>query len=722
MAAGCAGAPPHAQSNGVPTDTELMSIGSFNDWLRRYYRMPLSHAKERTALRERLIGALVSQKATNYEAGLSQFEAIAALYRREDWDQCRLSQKLKPVAESLYTLASHRGDEAGALSALLALECLSNRKQSYHVEYQKLADWTQRARVFGGGEGSEGLSQIWSVHAELTPSSRVIHQTAKIYSDQRATLDRIVRNVADRSGSASQAMLGRLQALLREIKKSPYALAEVYLRVEAFDEAASVLRKLKRISGDEAPLADLIEEAAHDRERLVELVRVYAQSNMLTGLLALCRYGVREHRDDARFSMCLARLSAADNDANNAMGWYELALSQEPDSRQTFDEVLQTYRVLIEQREMDTNPASLRTIAEHAKTVLDTRMAHWKQPPPPLSASVLYRLLGQAEMNAGDVDKAERYFQQSLKDNASVEVYQYLGLLYTKLGRFKEAIAKFESGLSKAKDTPTAARDFERAELLNQLADASRLSGDDAKAKSAYRQALGAWQKVYSQKLSQLPSEVKGSDDDNGLRGIAANGSPGRNLLMLSELHIGIIWGRLGDVSKMATSFRKTLQMGPQWKEAYGQMLSFLASKRSIGNQDVELGLEIYRQALRQLTLDADWKVYFALWCQNLIERLPASAQVAWQDDKAMLLRGLTEGATWSARLASFGEGKLKGDPLLKYAASVGERTEAYFYQAMKLLAASDKAGAKAMLGKVIDLKMVGFYEYVMAQELMAGL
>jgi hypothetical protein len=93
---------------------------------------------------------------------------------------------------------------------------------------------------------------------------------------------------------------------------------------------------------------------------------------------------------------------------------------------------------------------------------------------------------------------------------------------------------------------------------------------------------------------------------------------------------------------------------------------------------------------------------------------------VALEGDVQQVLSDLAQGSDWFAKLAQFASGKLSFDQLLAAGRDIGERTEAQFYESMRRLGSGDHQGARELLQRVLQGQMVSFYEYAIAQELLA--
>jgi lipoprotein NlpI len=126
------------------------------------------------------------------------------------------------------------------------------------------------------------------------------------------------------------------------------------------------------------------------------------------------------------------------------------------------------------------------------------------------------------------------------------------------------------------------------------------------------------------------------------------------------------------------------------------------------------VGQSIVQRAQRQLTLDPEWRVYFSLWVQAIAGRTHAAVPA----DVTRMLTRLARSDTWWGRLAQFGVGTLDHAKLVSYAKTRGERVEADFYEGARRLEKGELAEARIMFQRVLESRMVSFFEFQMAQEL----
>jgi hypothetical protein len=143
----------------------------------------------------------------------------------------------------------------------------------------------------------------------------------------------------------------------------------------------------------------------------------------------------------------------------------------------------------------------------------------------------------------------------------------------------------------------------------------------------------------------------------------------------------------------------------------YATILSHLVSAKP----NYDLASMVWHRSQLQLSLPPEWKVYFTLWIQFIAARAgqpPAEEHVE-------LLRRLGGSSSWWGKLASFGAGEIDYEGLLSVASSLGERTEAIYYEGTRRFAAGDPDGAFEQFQRVLDTNMVSFYEFEMARQLL---
>jgi pentatricopeptide repeat protein len=158
-------------------------------------------------------------------------------------------------------------------------------------------------------------------------------------------------------------------------------------------------------------------------------------------------------------------------------------------------------------------------------------------------------------------------------------------------------------------------------------------------------------------------------------------------------------------------AFRLAIRLDPDRSETYGTIISFL-----VVNGRLDDAVEFYRLAYNQDRIRAMWKIYYSLWVEGLSRRTGKGS--------VNLAKGYlesSEGETWQDHLAQFFCGKISLDDLRKAAKNTGQHVEVEYYGAILAMSDGRNGDAKAMLAKVIDSNLLGFFEYRMAREILRG-
>jgi len=435
-----------------------------------------------------------------------------------------------------------------------------------------------------------------------------------------------------------------------------------------------------------AALRDARDEGSDGSEALVQLVGHYLRRAPRPDVvLALCELGLRRDDADARFPQCLARVSALKGDYAGATAWYAEAVARAPDERELYDEALTVLRDLIEQGRFESDARSARTVANEAEHILAERLRRWPRPAPPVRPEQLHLAIGIAEMSAGNAAEAKRRFEASIAAHENADALVELGNLTERTGHAADAARLYRRALD---ITPQRGREDgqRRARILESLGEALTESGSATQATRMYQQALELWDASVA-----------------GMTGPA---------LAEAQVSRGVLLDRLGRHREAVTAFDLAIVAAPDQFSVYAKILSHLV----IATPDVQLAHSVFRRAMRQLTLEPEWKVYFALWVQAIAGRGRTPAE----PDVRETLESLATGDTWWARLAKFGIGQLPYSDLLAAASGRGEQTEAHFYEGARLMGQGDMDRARRLFRRVLEMNMVNFFEHEMAQQLVA--
>lgn len=666
---------------------ERVTAETYGTHLRRFQLLRPSD-EDRAAHRARLVAHLHTLTGPildrgDYDAVVAHLHAITRLYAPAEIEDGNLPVALEPLARWLIDRASPRGDEARALSAWLILAKLSPGQPEPRRYYERLHAWATDVERSVGPVGFDGdFVEVLQEHARLTPTPALLSRVARLHIDVRNTLMQQFRG-PERMG----ALAGREYYEL--IQRKTFDVAGVFLR---FGDTASALSHVQAIgaAGDlDGDLLHLLEQAREDgMEGADAILGLAHQPPYATGDLGvafgLCSAGRAAYPSDSRFARCLAALATLSGDAAAVVEHYEEALAVASDRERIYDELLVRLTQLLDRMPPDGDIGAVRKLGSRLLATLAQRDQEFADSEPPVTAETINLALAQAEMNAGQPARAELHLKDSLKTEPSVDAHSQLGQLLLRLGRVQEAEAQYGAALQLLTGDDAVALN-RRANLLERQGDAARMCGDADDAESRYRASLVLW--------DDLAHMLSGAE------------------LSLAHVRRGVLLSRLGETQYAASAFRRAADGAGGLAETYRGILAHLV----VAEADRNLAHRIFRHALNQVQLDPEWKVYLALWLQ-IIDGMTEGDPDPEAD---AVLQDFAGDRAWWARLASFGAGRMGFQELAQHAQSVGQRAEAQFYAGARALTAGDLGTARVHFQAVLNTRMVNFYEYIMAQELM---
>jgi tetratricopeptide (TPR) repeat protein len=661
---------------------DRITDGNFLEYARTYHGLQVDDGS-RAPLRDRLLTYLEGRTeepiaTDDYDAVVAEFAMMTDFYSPADFSRGELSRALEAPARYIAEQGARRGDEGRVLSAYLVLRA-ATRDAVWDRRYREVADWGRDARseLQNPLERFAGLLDVWEEHARLTPLPEVLEYVARLHLERRDAVVALLQR--EGPALAFDPSMRMAPAILRV---APLDVAAVFLRVGDVASALSHVEALGDSDNMERELIRVLRATRDgDEDALVELAQAYGERRPDVAL-GLCRAGLRQNPEDARFPLCLARVHAASEQYPVATGWYAEAIRLAPDEREVYDEALDALGMFLGRGIYDSDPSEARGLAHAAEEILRERLERWPSSPPSVTPEQLHYVVGLLELNAGNAQEAERRFEASVDAQETADAQLELGRIAEGTNRAREAVQHYRRALDLTPgEGPAGAR--ARARILEFLGNAYRKSDEDQQGDRMFQQALDLWSTLT---IDQNPA-------------------------LAAEAHVrrGILLDRLDRRTEALTAFRQAMEAAPNEREIYASILSHLV----ISSPDPAFATEVFNRALRELTVEPEWKVYFALWLETIAARAGATAP----NDATAVLRSHSSGEDWHGRLARFGVGELQFGDLLAHAQSVGERAEAHFYEGARRLRSGDAAGARAEFQAVLESNMVNFYEYIMALE-----
>ena len=669
-------------NGGRVQSAEPIPQAEYPDEARRFLRMPLDDP-ERLGLRDRLIASVLSQAQSladvgDYEGVVLEVGRLTMFLSPGDYAAGVLPKYVEPIAKHIADRGGRLGDEGNVLAANFILERLTG-DEIYQRRYDDVATWGREARanLDTVSEQYAGLISVWIDHAYLTPAPEVLDTLAGLHIAGRDAVSAETVENRHRLGIGGE----------RQLRLAPLNVAAVYLTHGDIRSAITKVESMGPGGELQLRLLDLMRTAHSSDEAgaaaTYELVEGYrlARPDVAAGL---CRSALIRFPQDYRFPTCMARVAADSEQFADATAWWVIAIEVEPEMIELYDEALGQLDEFIKTRLEDPHPERSSALARGAETILAGRQKRWPDSRPPIAPNELEFLIGMLEMNAGHAAEAQQRFEKSIEKDPDPGAMTQLGLLLERTGHPKEAEQQYRRALALA-PSDSLANDLQRADILENLGNTARAQGRAEEMASRYRVALQAW--------NEARDQVEGPT------------------AAIVEMRRGVLLDHLRRHDEAVDAFENAMSHAPQWRDVYAGILSHLVS----APPDFELASSVWRRSQLHLTLPPEWKVYFTLW----IQLIAARADQPPVEEHAQLLRRLGGGSNWWGKLASFGAGDLDYAGLMSVASSLGEETEALYYEGSRLFIAGERQAARDQFQRVLDTNMVSFFEYEMARKLL---
>lgn len=693
----CGGASPGHTHQGPPLDD-----ADYPTVYRAYFEMPPT-SESRLGLRERLVAYQLKHAGViaelKYDDLLDLFIDIMSLHGPEDFEMGGPSRQLRPVLERVLELATPRGDQGPVLAASLIISGWDDENDKSAAKaaalYKRVNKYAHASRrmIRSPLERYTRLISVWEVHAALSPAPTVLATLVKLHNTRRTALLAASKNPEQQLGQRDMFAVPAI------IQQAPLAVAATHLRHGDLKTALKNVKAMDNLGGHEGKLIELMTAAQTQADALLELAGSYAGADPQT-TRGVCRVGTRRHAKDMRFPLCLAQISAKHGEMDISAAWYAEAIERDPGNREIYDEAIEVLRVFLERAPADLDPRTTRALTKEADKIFSERRRRW----PSAQDSEhdrLFLAVGLMEMNAGNIREARARFEQALQIKETSSVHEQLGRLDEAEGKFEKAIDHYKRALELQKDTSSLQAKLQLQGGYARLGDAQRFAGQTDAAHQSYEKGLKL--------LDGLDSEVNALGKVELLvrRGILESWL-GRTEASSKTFHAAM---------KEAESLRSAmsgsdLSASSALQQVYARILSHLVVAPTA---QPKLAGDAFVATQRQLNMDPEWKVYFALW----VKLVAARAGGDTNREVELVLGQFEARDAWYGWLARFGLGKASYQDLLDHAENIGQEAEAHFYEAARLVAEKNDAAARSLYEKTLSTGMVNFYEFTMSRELL---
>jgi tetratricopeptide (TPR) repeat protein len=648
--------------------------------------LPLGHP-DRIALRDKIAKTLAdnfaNKKDTDVEERLSIFEDALALHDPSDFKPGGVATEVAPIADWIVKTYSQRGDEALVLAGLRFLMLAKPNDTAISEKYLELTGWSESVRKTSTSplERISSLIDLYSRMVRLVPDRKVIDHLADMYVERY----RLIASAFKNHSMDDSYKRHPLEILVkgRTVQTLPIDLLYIYFLAGDPAGARSHLEEFVDEGVIRVELIELLDRLFQGRDLADSYYTLATQLAAVDARASLraCISARAADPKDPRFPLCIGRSFEELDHPECAFESYVEAAKIAPDE-DVFTEVLELLRRALIKVHLKELPKFSKRAIELGETLLDKALGLNPDKGSDLrmiAASLLYTM-GEVEFDDGRVESTRRHLVRSFEVMANLPSLIKLTEVYYLLGEFEIGIETLnrESDKELEGQRPSA---FWQATILEKRGDLTQALGRGQEAQNYYRDALRIWDS------QEIPAEQSTT----------------------AAMRRGVILHRLGDFSDSQDAFRTAVRLDPDKQGTYAQLISFLAMEGRL-----EDAKEFYRLAYNQDQIDDMWKIYYSLWVEGLSKR---AGKGSFDLAKGYLEN--SRGDTWQDKLARFFSGAITIEALRSEAANTGQQVEVDYYGAVAALADGRTAEAHALLNKVIDSNLLGFFEFRMARAIL---
>ncbi len=633
---------------------------------------------------------------------------------------------LAGAARLVLALFAPRGAEAQSALALAVLVTVDPGTREWSDRFDRLLAWAEEASLGADNAPRRGLTAIDLLQSVLGdwPAPLVAERLSALFAERQQRFSTILKKPLPGGEDARKALGDLLLAQGDEMQRTVASIAATFLRCGRLDRAAAATAPLADKPGDEPELRALIAAALDPTagpDATLRLARRFLPRVDLLGgtatdgadlavafrVLQLGLGRAPDNPDMLILSAEVAKLVSTPFLAIRQLEEAEQVLAGDKNASSDLlarvsAELLDLYflrlRLALDPERAAIPPADeverMRQRSSQVRKRFHGADVHVKD------AQIDFEL-ARSYVNAGLIDRAEPLFLRAQGEDSETnpEITAEFANLVLKGGNPQQASKILRDGISALESAPhvndTIGGVEGRSRLERLLGDALEIGGDHPAAEQAWRSSVAGWERLMIEHLHRK----------NYSRSAEATFEIGRVLYALGRHADGI------------QKFQEAIEQDGDRDQSYIDSVAFL-----VQNGEVDAALEIYRRALSRpdRSVSEYVKVYASLWIVDLTRRTQKSPDPTAE----AFLRTLDlrhpeirpqRGAAWYRQLGAFAIGRIDYATLLRSADTRGKQAEVYFYRAMQLLADGKGQEAHEMWTKVLETRMVSFFEFEMA-------
>ncbi|HEX7505820.1 MAG TPA: hypothetical protein VF550_03550 [Polyangia bacterium] len=636
----------------------------------------------------------------------------------------RERQLLQDAAMLLLAAYSPRGNELPVATALFVLGSTDGANHEWPARLDQLFSWLESGTQVGGGQlgphRQASSSEVLESIAAVWPAPEVLDRLAHLVFARQDKVARILRRPVG-SGEGARGLLSELLLDTESLSAMSVSAAAIYLRCGQLAKANQVAAHFADKPGDDPDFRQLALAAAAPQAKASDylaLARRFLPRNEIlrgtstdridpTSTMGVLHEGLSTFPYDPDLLLLASRVARMLSQPLLSLRYLDeaatAAAAHKSDADLLADLAAERMELAFLRLKMHMDPDRIaqsereadRLRAQFAEARGRYGAARFK-----LDDADIDFVLAGGMVDAGQIDKATPLLSRARRNGeGSVDVTRQLASLSIKRGDPHQAITLLRQALdSRERNAPaedTIPYVEGQAKLSFLLGNAYEVTASLDDARKAWSTSARGWERLMLEQIRR------------------------KNLSYSAEatFEVGRLYYLLGRRSEGLRKFDEAIAQDEERDQSYLDSIAFLVQRG-----EGEAALDIFRRALAKSTraVSEYVKVYASLWILDLTRRsasAPDAGAMAYLRSIAgrkILLRP-PRAAAWYTELARYAVGQIDYATLFANADSSGKRAEAYFYEAMRRLSNGQREEAHALWSKVVETKMMSFFEFEMA-------
>jgi tetratricopeptide (TPR) repeat protein len=636
----------------------------------------------------------------------------------------RERQLLINSAKLLIAAYSPRGNELPVATGLFVLLSIDPTNREWASRLDQILVWLDSgSRMARGQPGPRRLAspgEVLESVAAVWPAPEVLERLTKLVFARQDKVAGILRRPIG-SEEGARGLLSELLLDTESLSAMSVSAAAIYLRCGQLSQANQIAEHFIDKTGDDPDFRQLTLTASRPKANASDYLalarRFLPHNEVLHGTstdridpmtaLGVLREGLAAFPSEPELLLLASRVARMVSAPLLSLRYLDEAIAALA-SRKAGDDVLadlaaERMELAFLRLKMHMDPDRIaqaereanRLRVEFAKARGQFGATRFK-----LDDGDIDFVLAGGMVDAGQIDKAAPLLLRARRnDDASVDVTRQLANLSIKRGEPQQAITLLRRALdSRERNAPT--EDTipyveGQARLSYLLGNAYEVTANLEDARKAWSLSARGWERLRGEQIRR------------------------KNLSSSAEatFEVGRLDYLLGRREEGLRMFDEAIAQDEDRDQSYLDSIAFLVERG-----ESEAALDIFRRALAKPSRSVSEyvKVYASLWIIDLTRRsanAPDAAAAAYLRTIAgrkIVLRP-PRAAAWYNDLARYAVGQIDYATLLAKADTIGKRAEAYFYEAMRRLSNGQREEAHALWSKVVETKMMSFFEFEMA-------